>query len=333
MRSWTRGRTSRRCSSDEQLRPQALEQLLRRQAPHVLPVQPLQLLDVEDGPAERDALERERLHELLERELLALVGHRPAHEGEVVEHRLREVARAPVEVEADRVLALRDLRAVGVAQERQVAEDRLLPAEAPVELHVLGQRGEPLLGPDDVRDAHQVVVHHVGEVVGGEAVALQQDLVVHLGVVEAHLAAQEVPHDGLAPVRHREADDVRLARGAASPGLVPGEGAAAAVVAEVRLAGLLLLPKRVEALARCRSRGRRRRARRAPRRAPGRSQSARSGDRARGARPRRGPRPTAGPASAARRRSWPRWPSSCAPGPCPRSGGRTDRPPGVRERS
>ena len=103
-----------------------------------------------------------------------------------------------------------------------MAEDRLLPAEAPVQLHVLRQRRQPLLRPDDVGDPHEVVVHHVREVVGGEAVALQEDLVVDLGVVEAHLAAQEVPHDRLAPARHREADDGAPRPPQAALGLLPG---------------------------------------------------------------------------------------------------------------
>ena len=115
---------------------------------------------------------------------------------------------------------------------------------------MLGQGGEPLLRPDDVGDPHQVVVHDVCEVVGGEAVALQEDLVVDLGVVEAHLAAQEVPHDGLAQAAgHGEPDDVRLARRPAPFGLVPRQRPAVAVVAEVRLPRLLLLPQRLEPLA------------------------------------------------------------------------------------
>ena len=93
-------------------------------------------------------------------------------------------------VEADRVPALRDLRAVGVAQQRQVAEDRRVPSEGAVELDVLGQRREPLLRADDVGDAHQVVVDDVGQVIGREAVALEQDLIVHLGALEADLARE-----------------------------------------------------------------------------------------------------------------------------------------------
>ena len=60
-----------------------------------------------------------------------------------------------------------------------------LPAEGLVEQDVLGGGGDPLLGADDVGDLHEVVVDDVGEVVGGEAVGLEQDLVVDVRVVEA----------------------------------------------------------------------------------------------------------------------------------------------------
>jgi hypothetical protein len=58
-----------------------------------------------------------------------------------------------------------------------------------VELDVLGQRREPFLGANDVRDPHQMVVDDVGQVIGRESVALQEDLVVHLRPLEADLAA------------------------------------------------------------------------------------------------------------------------------------------------
>src|SRR5699024_1480299 len=53
-----------------------------------------------------------------------------------------------------------------------------LPAEGLVEQVVLGGGGQVLAAPDHVGNAHQVVVHHVGEVVGGQAVPLDEHLVV-----------------------------------------------------------------------------------------------------------------------------------------------------------
>ena len=56
------------------------------------------------------------------------------------------------------------------------------------------QRGtrQPFFPTNHVRDAHVVVVHHVGKVVGGQPVSLHQHLVVHHAGLERHTAADGV---------------------------------------------------------------------------------------------------------------------------------------------
>jgi hypothetical protein len=214
-----------------------------------LAVEPGQLLDVEHRPAQGDPVQRERLDELVEAEQLAFVGHGPAHQRQVVEHRLRQVAGAPVVVQAHRVLALGDLGLVGVAQQRQVTEDRWRPTEGLVEAHVLGQRRDPLLGADDVGDAHEVVVHHVGQVVGRETVGFQQHLVVDLAPVEGDGPAEFVGDGDVASVRHGQADHVLLTGGPSGRSLLGRDAAAQTVVAELELLGLLVRAELLEALA------------------------------------------------------------------------------------
>ncbi len=112
-------------------------------------------------------------------------GHASAHEAEEVDDGLGEVPGLAVVDERDGVFALGDLGFVGVSEQGHVPEAGALPAEGLVEEDVLGGGGDPLFGADDVGDAHEVVVDDVGEVVGGEAVGLHEDLVVDVGVVEA----------------------------------------------------------------------------------------------------------------------------------------------------
>ena len=93
----------------------------------------------------------------------------------------------------------------GLEDEGQVGKRRGRPAEGAVEQLVQGGTGEPLLAADDVADVHQVVVHHVGEVVRGQAVGLHQHLVVEDGGVDGDGAADGVcKGHGLAR-RHLEA--------------------------------------------------------------------------------------------------------------------------------
>ena len=52
-----------------------------------------------------------------------------------------------------------------------------LKAQSLKQLNVEGQGGEPLIPPDHMGGAHQVVIHGVGKVVGGDAVGLQKHMV------------------------------------------------------------------------------------------------------------------------------------------------------------
>ena len=142
----------------EQVAAEPHQELLHREVPYVLPIEPAELVEVEDRPAEADVLEPELGDEIGEGELIPLVGHRPTHQSEVVEQGLGENSTLAVVVEADRVFAFGNLRGVGVAQQRQMTEDRQLPTERAVEpivVHLLdrnpqkipqGRAAEPVLG-------------------------------------------------------------------------------------------------------------------------------------------------------------------------------------------
>ena len=194
----------------------AARELGRRQRPEVLRVEPLQLGEVDLYAGGADAVQRERLGHLVDRHELLLGAGVPAQEGQKVDDGLGLVAGLAVLRDVDRDAervgrALGELAARRRQEERQVRHDRRRPAERAVEQHVLGHRREPLLAADDVRDAHRVVVDHVREVVGGHAVALDEHLVVHLGRVEAHVAADGVLEGDRLALGDEQADHVRRA--------------------------------------------------------------------------------------------------------------------------
>ncbi len=86
-----------------------------------------------------------------------------------------------------------------------------LPSEVFEEEEVLGERTEPLLAADHHVDVHQMVIHHVRQVVGGKAVALQEHLVVHGVPLELDVSAYLVLEGDGPFVRDLHADHVRLA--------------------------------------------------------------------------------------------------------------------------
>ena len=67
--------------------------------------------------------------------------------------------------------------------------------------------GEVLLGAEDVRDAHELIVDDDGEVVGGEVVGLADDEVVHLTGGNLDVAENLVVDDDGVGI-HGEADDM-----------------------------------------------------------------------------------------------------------------------------
>ena len=89
-----------------------------------------------------------------------------------------------------------------------------LEAQVVEELEVLGQGGEPLLTADDQIGAHEVIVHGVGEVVGGDTVGLQKHEVL---IVDGHLqlAAHQILEGDLllAVAVGQQTEHPRIARG------------------------------------------------------------------------------------------------------------------------
>ena len=68
----------------------------------------------------------------------------------------------------------------------------VFPAECLVQQYVEGKGGQPFFAPDDVGDFHQVVIHDVGEVIGGHAVGFVEHFVVEERTVEMHFPANDV---------------------------------------------------------------------------------------------------------------------------------------------
>ena len=170
----------------------------------VLLLEPLRLVWVEAGAAFDHAVQGELLGGLLSREKFAFVaGVPPQHEEHVHEGfwyvPLLPVPRPGVAAlgvgpmggehrePACVAIPLAELAvAVGFEDQRQVREHRVIPSKRAVQQHVQRGTWQPFFPADDVRNAHVMVVDHVGQVVRGKAVRLHQNLVVEDGCLEAH---------------------------------------------------------------------------------------------------------------------------------------------------
>ena len=115
------------------------------------------------------------------------------------------------------------------------------PAKGVEEHLVQRRRRNPLLAAQDVRDLHQVIVHHHGQVIGRQPVALEQHRVHDAGVLHGDVAADDVVHGRRARQRRRKADDGRPALGFEGGALLRRQSAMAPVVGQVARSQFLQL--------------------------------------------------------------------------------------------
>lgn len=94
--------------------------------------------------------------------------------------------------------------------------------------------GLTYLATDYVADLHQVVVHHVRQVVGRKSVRLHNNLIIHILIIKDHLAPNNV-FDFSFAVGHFHADHVALAIGNALFDNLTGELKACPVVGGLRV--------------------------------------------------------------------------------------------------
>ena len=85
-----------------------------------------------------------------------------------------------------------------------------LPAEGLIEKDVLRRRGDELRAADDMGNAHEVVVHDVGEIVRGHPVALDEYLILQFSVVDGDGAVHDVVKGGAARQGHLLTNDIGI---------------------------------------------------------------------------------------------------------------------------
>ncbi len=176
-------------------RAAALRELGRPESTDVLAVDEAELLRIEERGGVvhiGDVEHRWQLAQRIEADLRT-VGQPPAEQGQVVDHRLRQEPSVAVVEERHVVASLRELLALLVDDEGQVAElDRPVIAERAAQQQLLGRHVQQVLTPDDVRDVHLAVIDRVRDEERRRTVCAAQDEVLDGGVVEGDLPADQI---------------------------------------------------------------------------------------------------------------------------------------------
>ncbi len=145
--------------------------------------------------------------------------------GRKIGRRLLAVLHPHLHRDADLLVAvaLAHLRAIEVLDDRQMHVDRPLVAQRLLQRDVEHGVEQVLLAAQDVRDAHLGIINHHREVIGGHAVALADDEVLHLAGRHALAGPEHGIVEAVLLHRHGEAHDVRPVLGLILPDLRIGE--------------------------------------------------------------------------------------------------------------
>ncbi|MNE44538.1 hypothetical protein D3C80_1387700 [compost metagenome] len=164
-----------------------------------------QLVEVEAGRRLADARQVEPFDGLFVAEqLMITVG--PAQARQIVAHGLRQIAHLGVFMHRLRAVALAELGAIRSMDQRDVGEGRTGPAKRVIDQALTSGVVQVIVAANDVRNAHVMVVHHHGQVVGRGAVRADDDQIVQGRGFPAHAALHRVIDDDSLIQRAAEAD-------------------------------------------------------------------------------------------------------------------------------
>ena len=93
--------------------------------------------------------------------------------------------------------AFAELLVIFIGNQRTVYIDRHLPAKSFIQPVVFRRGGKILVSPHHMSDSHQMIVHHIGKIVGGITVGLDQDHIVQFPVVHRNISVYLVMEGGL----------------------------------------------------------------------------------------------------------------------------------------
>ena len=139
------------------------------------------------------------LYQLRKGENFAVICRAPAKKSHIVYDSLGQEALIDQILIGRMAASLGKLLMLLVGNQRAVNVYRHIPAKCLVKKVVFRCGRQVLISTNHMGDTHQMVVHNVGEVVGGIAVGFDQDHIVQLGVGHCRSRHKSHPRNGSFP--------------------------------------------------------------------------------------------------------------------------------------
>ena len=174
---------------------------------HVLEIDPVQFIDIEDSIIRGDALHGELFDKLFFREDFLLALRSPAEERQIVHDRFRQVAHIPVFGDRGRAMTLAHLLVIFAEDQGNMTKLRRFIAKRFIDGELARGVREMFFRADDVGDFHERVIDDNSEVVDRNAVGFHDDEITDTGCLEFNMSANHVIKSEDAVFSDFETDD------------------------------------------------------------------------------------------------------------------------------
>ena len=140
------------------------------------------------------------LHQLVQRKDFFIILRAPSKKRHKINNRFREKTLFNQIFIGGMSAPLRQLLMIFVRNQRAMHIFRNLPAKSIIKAVIFRGGGKVFISTHNMGNPHQMIVYHIGKVVGGIAVRLNQDHVVQLSVIHRNVPV-DIVMEGSRPFR------------------------------------------------------------------------------------------------------------------------------------
>ena len=191
------------CSNHVRL--SSLEESLCVQLTHIVLVNPVQLVDIENSRVLSYTVHAELVNQLIHAEDFLLAVRSPAKKCEEVVDSLRQIAQLTILVNAGSAMTLAHLGMVLAQNQGDVAKGRFFKAQCIINEALARSVGQMLLCTDYVGNVHQCIVDNYSIVIGRDAVRFYDNEITDIVGIKNNVATNHVANQNLLVSRNAEA--------------------------------------------------------------------------------------------------------------------------------
>ena len=175
------------------------------QLTHIMLVNPVQLIDIENCRILSYAVHGELFNQLLHAEDFLLAIGSPAQQSQEIVDAGGQIAQLTILVHTGSAMALAHLGVVLAQNQGNMTKGGLLKAQCIINQALARSVGQMLLSTDYMGNVHQSIVDYYGIVIGGDAIGFNDNKITDIIGIKYYIATHHIAHQDLLISGHAEA--------------------------------------------------------------------------------------------------------------------------------